>query len=65
MSDDSARRTSLTRRSLLTGAAAAGLAATAGLQPAHRIPAGRAAATHTPPPGCPAGLPLAPQAYRI
>ncbi|MGW8400671.1 twin-arginine translocation signal domain-containing protein [Streptomyces lydicus] len=48
MSDDSARRTSLTRRALLTATAAAGLAAAAGLQPSHRIPAGSAAATLTP-----------------
>ncbi|GAA2617547.1 cholesterol oxidase substrate-binding domain-containing protein [Streptomyces tubercidicus] len=64
MSDDSARRSSLTRRTLLTGAAAAGMAAAAGLQPAHRIPAGSAAATLTPPPDFPAGIPLAQQAFR-
>ncbi|MGW2917903.1 cholesterol oxidase substrate-binding domain-containing protein [Streptomyces angustmyceticus] len=63
MSDDSARRASFTRRTLLTGAAA-GLAAAAGLQPAHRIPAGSAAATLTPPPDFPAGIPLSQQAFR-
>ncbi|WP_030410193.1 cholesterol oxidase substrate-binding domain-containing protein [Streptomyces sp. NRRL S-1448] len=64
MSDHSARRTSLTRRTLLTATAAAGLAAAAGLQPSHRIPAGSAAATLTPPPGFPTGIPLSQQAFR-
>ena len=64
MSDDSARRASFTRRTLLTGAAAAGLTAAAGSQPAHRIPAGSAATTLAPPPGFPAGIPLSQQAFR-
>lgn len=63
MSDDSARRNSLTRRTLL-GGAAAGFAAAAGLRPAYRIPAGSAAATLSPPPDFPAGIPLSQQAFR-
>ncbi|MER7156047.1 FAD-binding protein, partial [Streptomyces lydicus] len=63
MSDDSARRSSLTRRTLLT-AAAAGLAATAGPRTAPGIPAGSAASTLTPPPDFPAGIPLAQQTFR-